>query len=238
MIDDLVTVVVPTSPVPSHPSTEVIERTIKSIRHHLPLASMQILCDGVRPELQFRAQQYAEYISRLGQCCEKWEMCLVPFRRHRQQAGMLKVILQVIDTPLFMFAEHDAVLTENPIDWEAIVQLLMSGKANTVRLYWNADLHPEHLHLMGERCGDFVKTTQWSGWPFIGRTDFYRRMMEEYFSSDDKQMLETVLYSPVVSFPWETFRTWIYAPPGNGVTFRHMDARRDPVTGEKDPGTW
>jgi len=240
MIEDLVTVVIPTSPIPSHPSTAIIERTINSIRRHLPTASMHILCDGVRPEMEFRREQYTDYLNRAWAKCSEWNSSMSQFLLHSQQAGMLKILLErgKIITPLLFFCEHDAVLDEKHIDWDAIAQLLMSGEANTVRLYWNADPHPEHLHLMGERRSDFVKTIQWSGWPFIGRTDFYRQVMVDYFSGDDKKMLETVLYSPCVELPWESFKTWIYCPPGNGVSFRHMDARRDPVTDAKDFGDW
>jgi hypothetical protein len=238
MIDEHVTVIIPTSPIPAHPSTDVIERTVVSIRKHMPFAKILILCDGVRPEMEFRREQYGEYLMRLSTLASEWRAQQFYFSEHRQQAGMLKSVLPYIRTPLLFFCEHDAVLDEEFIDWVAIARMLLDSEASTVRLYWNAEPHPEHLHLMGERRGDFVKTIQWSSWPYVSRVDFHHWLMAEYFKEDDCKMTETVLYSPCLTLPWEIFRTWIYCPPGHGVTFRHMDARRDPVTDVKDPGSW
>ena len=44
---DLVTVLIPVSPIPSHPSTEVLDVTIDSIRTRLPDAEIIIMFDGV-----------------------------------------------------------------------------------------------------------------------------------------------------------------------------------------------
>ena len=232
-----ITVVIPTSPIPSHPSTEVITRTLASIRRHLPDSPIYIFCDGVRDELKHRAEQYRDYLFGLMDQGE-YGVSFFVSQDHRQQAGMLKRWIDAIHTPLLFFCEHDAVLDDKPIDWDAIRSLLHSGEANTVRFYWHEEIHPEHTYLMLERQGDFVKTIQWSSWPHVSRTDFYKRILADYFAGDDKKMVETTMYSPVLEHPWEQFRTWIYAPEPDAIRFHHMDARRDPVTGVKDPGSW
>jgi hypothetical protein len=235
-----ITVVIPTSPIPVHPSTEVIERAIDSILVHLPYARILILVDGVRPEMQHRKDQYEEYVRRVYVLAQEYtSVDIIKFEEHRQQAGMLKVAIDCIRTPLLMFFEHDATLDDKAIDWEMIKGLLLTGLANTVRFYWHKEIHPEHTHLMGERfAGDFIKTNQWSSWPHISRTDFYRKILDQHFAVDDKKMTETVLYSPVLESPWEDYKTVIYAPEPDAIRFHHWDARRDPVTGEKDPGDW
>jgi len=235
-----ITVVIPTSPIPAHPSTEIIERTIQSIRKHLPDSEIVIMCDGVRPEVEHRSKQYREYLVYLiEQVNFRYANVLIcPFAKHLQQAGMMKATMAWCHTPLVLFCEHDATIDDKPIDWLGIRWMLASEKANTVRFYWHETLHPEHQHLFGEREGDFVKTIQWSSWPHVSRTDFYRRILDEYFSGDDCKMIETVMYSPVLELPWEKFKTWIYAPEPDAIRFHHLDARRDPVTGEKDPGSW
>lgn len=229
-----VTVVVPTSPVPIHPSTAIIERVIASIKSQLPNAPILILCDGVRPELKHRESQYREYLARLG------SLGFQPFifAEHMQQSGMLMETLEFIKTPFLFFCEHDAIVDDKPINWDAIEKLLSLRIANTVRLYWHETIHPEHEHLMLERDGDFVKTKQWSSWPHISRLDFYKKIMEQHFGPGERMMTETRLYSPVLESPWEEYRTMIYAPQPDAIRFHHLDARRDPITGEKDFGDW
>jgi hypothetical protein len=232
-----ITVVIPTSPIPIHPSTEIIEQTIRSIRHHLPEAEMWILVDGVREQMKHRTEQYKEYVQRLLDIVDR-NTIVLPFGKHLQQAGMLKIAIDEIASPLLFFCEHDATIDDKYIAWDAIQQLLISGTGNTVRLYWNSVIHPEHEYLMLERVGDFVKTKQWSSWPHISRTDFMRRILKIHFDEDPVKMIETVMYSPVVENPWEIFKTWIYAPEPDAVRFHHLDGRTDRTTGVRDPGEW
>lgn len=235
-----ITVIIPTSPIPAHPSTRIIETVLASVRRHLPDEHIHVLCDGVRPELEHRRRQYEEYVRNMGHWRGYGQLMWEIHKEHRHQAGMVKDALADVRTPFFFFCEHDCVLDERPIDWEAIKKLLYSGDANTVRLYWHETIHPEHTHLMSDRVGDFVKTIQWSGWPFIGRVDFYQKLLDQYFGGDaSSQMLESGLYGPVLASPWEDFKTWIYCKPDRmGVTFRHLNGRVDPETGARDFGDW
>lgn len=235
-----IAVIIPTSPIPIHPSTEFIEQTINSCHAQLPDSPIHIMCDGVRKEMEHRRDSYQQYIYRLYHRQRGQSYHVYPFCLHYHQAGLLKKILQHLKEPYFLFCEHDCVLDEKPIDWEAIKIMLSNGEANTVRLYWHETIHPEHEYLMDGRCGDFVMTNQWSGWPFIGRREFYIQMLDRYFAGDQqKQMLESGLYGPVLAGPWNDFRTWIYCKTDRmGVTFRHLNGRVDPKTGEKDFGDW
>jgi hypothetical protein len=204
-----VTVLIPTSPIPAHPSTEIILKVIESIRWHLPasLVDIYILCDGVRPEVEHRREQYQEYLDRLRTFCADTSRHVfqVLFDTPTQQAGMVKRILPTIKTQNIFFCEHDATIDAKPIPWDTFYWMLVNGEANTIRLYWHQeDIHEEHLYLMRGREGDFVKTVQWSSWPLITRTRFLRALMEKYFpDGDDCVMTETRLYSPVVESPWE-----------------------------------
>lgn len=238
------TVLIPTSPIPCHPETDLIEATIESIRRHLPDVEIIILCDGVRPEMSNRREQYGEYVRRLLWLCHhKWHNVLpIVFVEHSQQAIMVRHVLPIVKTPLVFFCEHDATIDDKPIDWKAITDTLLCGEANTVRLYWHHELHPEHAHLMKESVtchgAPFAKTVQWSSWPHVSRIDFLESRLENHFQPDQKSMIETVLYSPCVESTWETFRTMIYCPEGDFIRFHHKDGRTDPKTGIRDPGDW
>jgi hypothetical protein len=260
VIDQEVTVVIPTSPIPSHPDTSVIEKVIQSIRFHLPTAMIIVMADGVRPSVEHRREQYTEYLAKLTHIVGsmKYGNVMMPiFDKPTQQAEMLhRMIDAQITTPLTMFVEHDTYMVTdwNPsdadgitrpenlqYDWEAIAGALTSRTLNMVRFYaWEKIWH-EHTSLM---CGEFnystahfVKTRQYSQWPNIGRTDFYKKILTRHFSRNQLKMIETVMASPVVSAAWEEFKVAIYCPQPNARRFYHLDARVG-SDGHKDPGEW
>ena len=68
-VESTITVIVPTSVIPSHPSTSIIEKTIADIRSQLPNAEIIITIDGLRDEQKDRHGDYQEYIRRLLWMC-------------------------------------------------------------------------------------------------------------------------------------------------------------------------
>jgi hypothetical protein len=60
-----VAVLIPTSPIPSHPSTEMIETTIASVKEQLPDAPIILMIDGIRPEQAELRPAYEEYTRRI-----------------------------------------------------------------------------------------------------------------------------------------------------------------------------
>lgn len=241
-----ITVVIPTSPIPSHPDTRFIEEAIQSVRYHLPTAEIIIMMDGVRPSMEHRRAQYEEYKRRLIMKCQEWTNVLpVVFTEHKQQSGMLReVIEKYVKTPLLFFVEHDAVLTQDYIDWNAISKSILSGEVNMVRLYYYDHIHPEHAYLMRGALNSngipFIKTVQYSQWPNIASTEFYRGILSRYFpgpahvdglTPSGDGMIETVMYGPVVNKEWDEFKIVIYNPDP-AKRFIHRNGR------ENDPADW
>jgi hypothetical protein len=236
---DQISIVIPTSPIPCHPDTSMIEEVIGTIRFHFPHAEIFLMMDGVRPQMAHRRAQYEEYKRRLiWKCAHDWKNILpVVFETNSQQAIMMRKTLEQVKTPLVMFVEHDApIVTEKFIDWKAIAEVLQSGQANIVRLYYFEQILKGHMYLMldtFEHGGSkFVKTIQYSQWPNVGTVEFYKRILKDHFAPDQKAMIETVMYSPVVENPWENFKTVIYYPDGNAQRFIHRNGRAG------DPGEW
>src|SRR4029077_13519948 len=148
-----VTVTIPTSPIPRHPSTDLIENTISSIRYQLPNARIIVMCDGVRPNVEFRRKQYEEYKDRLTKRSLQGDFGNILIQEnmvYAQQAKMMRAALEMITTPFVLFCEQDVVLVamHNPRDgyketlpedceiaWQDIADLLDSGGANIVRFY-------------------------------------------------------------------------------------------------------
>lgn len=237
-VQDKITVLIPTSPIPSHPDTAMVEQTILSVRRHMPRAEIILMFDGVRPAMEHRRGQYEEYKRRLlWKCNHDWHNVLpVVFDTHTQQADMLRATLDLVRTPLVLFIEHDAYFVDGPIQWDAIVATLLSGAANMIRLYYYAELHPEHNYLMrgtvnlnGAR---FVKTVQYSQWPNVATVEFYRRILDEHFERGQKKMIETVMYSPVAESSWDAHKVMIYYPEGGARQWIHNNGR------ENDPCDW
>lgn len=264
MIDDQITVVIPTSPIPSHPSTAIIDPVIKSIRFHLPTAKIIIMADGIREDLKHRTNQYTGYIQSLAAdlALRKYGNTMMPIAmKHTQQAGMLRNMLSsLIDTPLTMFVEHDTPLvtnsnprdeegtgrTDHPedciINWQDISDIIQSGGLNVVRFYLWEKIWHEHQHLMRGQMiqgeSRFIQTVQYSGWPHVASTSFYKKVLREQIPVDKKVMLETALYGPVNASPWEDYRVGIYYPGQNNRRFTHLNGRWDETTGKRDPAEW
>lgn len=256
-LDKEITVMVPTSPIPSHPSTEVIEKVLSSIRFHLPESPIIIMADGVRPSVEHRRAQYEEYKKNLKDALPKYgNITMREFAEPSQQAIMMRECLADVATRLIMFVEHDCFLVTdwNPLDangitlpesciieWRDIFDILISRTANMVRFYAWEKIFSPHSHLM---CGEFtynraqfVRTKQYSQWPNIATTEFYKRILTSYFAPTDQKMIETVMASPVVRAPWEEFRVVIYTPQPSARRFYHLNARVG-ADGVKDAGEW
>lgn len=237
---DQITVLVPTSPIPSHPSTAVIERTIMNVREQLPESEIIIMMDGVRPEQEHRRADYEEYKRRLIHLCNDWTNVLpIVHEEFLHQAEMTRRALDLVKTPLLLFMEHDTFFT-GPIDFPGIVKVILSGDANLVGFYcmlcpW---IHPEHVHMMLEnertyyRGVPMIRTWQWSQRPHVASVDFYRKVMT-YFSPESRTMIEDRIYGPVVtsramrgSAGWDEWRLMFYAPEGSTINRSHtVDGR-------------
>jgi hypothetical protein len=240
--DQLLTVLVPTSPIPRHPSTDLIEECLGAIRQYFPTERVIVMCDGVRPQIEHRRNQYEEYLRKLPLVINgNTEMMMYDSFQH--QARMTWHTLDHVNTPLVLFVEHDAILRREPrIEWDAIFNLILADEANMVRFYnWGKVPWHEHEYLMR---GDlnyggvhFVKTVQFSGWPLVSSTEYFKQLLDRVLTPGRYAMIETLAYGPVAQDPWEKNKIVIYAPE-HAHTFTHRDGRTDPVTGRRDQGDW
>lgn len=245
MLDDQVTVLIPTSPIPRHPDTSLIEECVSSIRRYFPTAHFIILVDGLRPAVEFRRGQYEGYKKNLSELCVSGKLGntkLSVFASPVQQAIMTRNALEHhVQTPLILFVEHDAILRAQPaLEWEAMFDVVLLDKANLVRLYnWDRIWH-EHQYLMrGElehRGVKFIKTVQYSQWPLLSSSDYHRKLLTR-IPKMQRTMIEPAVYYQVAAEEWEKNKVVIYYPE-NALTFTHKDGRVDEVTGKKDPAEW
>lgn len=233
------TVIVPTSVIPSHPSTEILEETIEAVRTQLPNAEIIITFDGVRTQQKKRRKDYEQYIHRaLWLCNNKWSNVLpVVHEEHQHQARMLADVLNKVRTPYIVYVEHDAPITpDRIIEWAKILPVLESGEADLVRFSHEELILPDHKHLMLDSDNDFmVRTVQWSQRPHIASVAFYDRILRQHFHPESRTMIEDVMHGIVHNEflkhgeqGWFNYRLWIYTPRTDTLGIKrsyHTDGR-------------
>lgn len=241
---DLITVVIPTSPIPSHPSTAIIEETVASVRSHLPNSPILIQQDGLRSEQEGIRGQYNDYCGNLFHLIETWgNASLHRFETFQHQASMMKKTINHITTPLMIYVEHDTPLCEGKeIDWDGIAQLVVSQTLHSVRLH-HYDLgwiHPDHEYLMLDRERVYyepqhvpvIRTVQWSQRAHVTTVDFYKRLLS-YFGDESRTMIEDHFYNVVTQevawrgkeAAWDMWRLAIYTPKGHIKRSRDLNGR-------------
>lgn len=253
---DQLTVIMPTSPIPSNPDTAIIEETIESIRAHKALENVEILivADGVRPQqMEQRKRKYDEYLQRLlHKANYEWNNVLpIVLKSWGHQANATRAALEKVRTPFILFMEHDTpLLGEFP--WEDLMHAARSERVNMIRFYHEAVLQREHFHMMKgfktpeiEIVGNvpMLQTFQWSQRPHIAQTIFYKDLIKTYFSPESRTMIEDVMHGVVettfrvdleaggsLNEAFDRFKLWIYVPDGdinNMKRSTHLDGRED-----------
>ncbi len=239
-----VTVLMPTSPISAHPSTEVIDKTIDDTMGHFKQpAQLIIMADGLRDHTY--ASEYNEYLRRLIWKCNisNKPRLVLTHAEHEHQARMTREALGYVTTKTILFVEHDAPLVPDyEFDFVRLTQPILKGEANAIRFHHEAKVLDEHRHLMLELpqmvCGvPLWRTRQWSQRPHLANAEFYRTMLNTYFDPEARTMIEDVFHGVVDSkvedsgmMAWYEFRLWMYYPAITDKTANikrsyHLDAR-------------
>ena len=235
-----ITVVIPSSPCRKHPSTEMIERTIHSIRHHLPDAEIILQIDGIRKEQRYLTDCYNEYKSRLSWKCLHSYNNILPlfFNKHMHQSGMMHKTFKHIKTPLILYVEHDTPLvTDKDIDFEKCEKHIFSGDANTVRFHFEARVRDnEQSFMIGKPENDFLRTIKWSQRPFLTTKLYFENEVMKPYKKHDKKFIEDSFYGVLLGdykknkmLGWYKHRLWLYHPDRkDGIKFStNLDGRGD-----------
>jgi hypothetical protein len=231
----VISVVIPVSPIKSHPQTHILEETIDSVRHHLPDAEILLCFDGIRAEQIDRKPDYDEHIRRMLWLADHKYGNIAPFLfdQHMHQTGMMRAVLDEIRTPLLIYVEQDTPLTLDHINFGKITEYIESGESNLVRLHHEAVIPSEHYHMIHSGHDEpFIRTSQWSQRPHVSSVAFYRRVMD-YFTSDAKSFIEDKMHGVVDEavkrhrmIGWNQFRIHLYNPGGGNLKRSlHLDGR-------------
>lgn len=232
------TILMPTSPVPSNPSLDKITQTIESVRFHHPTADILILCDGVRPEQDDRRANYETFVADLlWKANTSWtNVYPVVSDTWQHQANLTRKGLGYVNTNLILYVEHDIPLvTDMPIDWDACTRIVRRGDIDMLKFSFEAmGIHPEHEHMAIDKEIQIVddcpirRTVQWSQRPHIARINWYRALLERNFPPSCRTMIEDRMHSVAQEFP-DHYRLATYMPKGSKVRCFHIDGREDDV---------
>ncbi len=234
-----ITAIITTSPVRSHPSTEILEETVVSVRERLPDAEIVIAFDGVRAEQADRAADYDEYIRRvLWKADHEWGNTLPLLSdEHLHQAVCVKRALKHVRTPLVLMLEHDTPLCGD-IPFGDLAEVVLAGAANVIRLHHEASVLEPHRYLMLDdepqkvRGVPMMRTIQWSNRPHLASVAWYRELLDRWFPNDERNFVEDVVYGRLIAaherdgeMGWLGWRTWLYTPEGDIKRSFHTDGR-------------
>jgi hypothetical protein len=230
-----VTVIMPTSPIKSHPSTEKIDEVIKSVRYHMPDARIIVTFDGVRPEQNHLTANYIEYIRRFLAKHNNENIYPIIMDEYTHQVGMAREALKHVKTPVIFYAEHDISLYPESLEWEAGTQAIKDGKLDMLRYHFEVAIPEVHKHMMIDETPidlgvPVIRTFQWSQRPHLASADWYRKILTENFTENAKCFIEDYLHGSVDESykhtkDWNLFRIAIYNPEGSIKRAYHLDGR-------------
>jgi hypothetical protein len=242
-MSDQITAIIPVSALPSHPSTEVLDVTIDSIRTRLPDSEIIIMFDYPTATLMEYKAAYERFKqSMLWKINFMENVVPLVFDEPSHQSLMFKKALELVRTPLILWGEQDTPL-HGKIPFDELIPVIENGYANVIRFHFEATIPEAHNHLMLDQkpidiLGQpFIRTRQWSGRPHLASTKYYREIVSKYF--DDKpRFIEHIMYGIVAEThnDFDEHRVHIYAPDGSLVRSKHLDGRRygaehyDPAT--------
>jgi hypothetical protein len=238
-----VTIILATSVLPSHPNTDIIDETIKSIRFHFPTNEIIMQIDGLRQEQSHRRDDYNEYKNRiLWKCLHEYTNVLpIIFDKHSHQTTMMRKTIDEIQTSLLLYVEGDAPLTTDEyIDWQKCLDFIEYGKANTIRFHFEASIPEPHEHLMFGLQDGFMKTSQWSQRPHLSRVSYYRKFIlpplkDQTFIEDETHGL---IQEDCKHKGWEYHKLCIYHPEGSIKRSYHLDGRNGTRKFTSDDDVW
>lgn len=227
-----ITILIPVSPIPSHPEPYVLQNTIDSIRERLPDSEIIVMFDGIAPQLMEYKKNYDTFVKNYLWHInfETSNITPIVFGKYSHQSNMVREALKLVKTPYILFCEQDTPL-HNDIPFEDLIKPIASGYANTIRFHFEAQIHPEHKYLMLEETPTVIqgvpllRTRQWSQRPHLSSTDYYIEICKKYWDNQPR-FIEHIMYGIIVDGNHKEHLLHIYAPEGTLVRSLHTDGRR------------
>ena len=240
-VSDSVTILIPSSQVPSHPSIGLVQRAITSIRQvlALPTAPVVVCCDGQPVDKD--PDPYAEYKQRLKAYGQSHDVQVVELDEHRGLPGVIQLGFEHVHTPLALVFQHDV---------EVIQQVNVAGICDALL---NPELQINHVRLNNHRNREYkadsvlkefehpdlrvplLRTIAWSDMPHFTTTLYYRtqvipRIRPTRSSRGVENQLGPLIQADVKQNGFDAAHpnhgTFVYGRRGDEPVIRHLDGRR------------
>ncbi len=236
--NEAITVLIPTSPLWIHPSTEIIDEIYAQTRKQLPTAKILILVDGIHPEEGYLTNRYYGFKNNLDRRSFGWSNCEDRcFGQWQHQSGMLRETLENRDvtTPLVFWSEHDIPLRDDFIDWQGIVDTLMDGEIGGIRFELTGDppKRDETREFVTPHGVPIQLSTQFVNWPQVFRVDYLKEFIAAF--GDARTYLECSERDGIVKQLWDKWKYGIYSPDGEIRRCYHTHGRERGAPGFGKP---
>lgn len=180
-----VTLITTTSPIPSNPSTNMLEETQATWITKVPAlrkVKKIIVFDGIPLPQRYRSLAYTQFILNCEQLAKEHPFFentkLVVNRVHKHLANSLREAIMQVDTPYVLVHQHDFNLIR-PFDFFNIVRS-MDRNANLKMIRFNKFPNlPNHWdgkidnYVEGGALVPLMRTFGWSDNDHFARTDYY-----------------------------------------------------------------
>ena len=243
-MEQLLTIVITTSPIPTHPNTNIIESTIDSLMNIKEIKNCKIIItfDGCNDErFNVRYEQYKININELIK--NKYEfrnVICVYADEYVHQTNTIRNSMKYINTPFMFVIEHDWLIFGD-IKFREIISVMnmykkiikcvrlnyLSGYMYSNKLY-PPFVVPEPIDFNGVKL---IYTDKWSCHPHISHKDSYEFYFH-FISDKTRCYMEEILYGmeytriQINHLNFYEFGTWIYGEPSdNMLHIRHIDGR-------------
>ena len=118
--------VVTCSPVPSHPSTALLERTLESVWHYVraDIAQVILACDAPKPNANRKVREtYRDYLRAVPRVIAGAKILVA--ERWGHTAGLLRMVDEHLETDVLLVVQHDMPFVR-PINIGILAELLQT----------------------------------------------------------------------------------------------------------------
>ena len=243
-VADKLTLITSTSPIPSNPSTSMLERTQASLNTVPGFKDCHkiIVFDGV-PHWKKAAipayEQYKKNVIKLTKTHLDFQNTRLVFcKNHKHLTNALREGMALIKTPFVFVHQHDFEIVR-PIDVEGIIRSMESNpNLKHIRLSRKRNIHtpwdgPIDEVIDGPHFVPLCRTWGWSDNDHFTRLDYYRNFVFPRIGNR-KVPMEFVLHRSERKSTWKNkanhkrFGTYLYGAKGpkNGRYIRHLNGKK------------
>jgi len=229
------TIITTTSPIPSNPSTEILEKTQQSLFKTPALKECKkiIVFDGVPLEQKYRTIAYELYIKNVEKLVNEnpyfANTILVVNQEFKHLANSLREAFKFVTTPYVFVHQHDFLLVREfdvmnliqSMDENPNLKLIRFNQFSNAANWWDG---PVDSYIEGGAHVPLTRTFGWSDNDHIARTDYYLNFVfpkvtwngaMEWFLHDSKKIqMDHLLYG-----------TYLYGNLGEPPYIYHLDGK-------------